>query len=48
MAQAVLRLYPGSNLWIGPTIREGFYYDIEASSPINEEDLARIEDEMGK
>ncbi|MGA2141728.1 MAG: threonine--tRNA ligase [Brevinematales bacterium] len=48
MAQAALRLYPGSKLGIGPTIQEGFYYDIETSSPINEEDLARIEDEMEK
>ncbi len=48
MAQAVKRLYPGSKLGIGPTIHDGFYYDIEASSPINEEDLARIEEEMGK
>ncbi len=48
MAQAVLRLYPNSKLGIGPTIQDGFYYDIETSSPINEPDLARIEEEMNK
>ncbi len=48
MAQAVMRLYPGSKLGIGPTIQDGFYYDIETSSPVNEEDIARIEEEMGR
>ncbi len=48
MAQAVQRLYPGSKFGIGPTIKDGFYYDIETPSQINEEDLGKIEKEMGK
>jgi threonyl-tRNA synthetase len=48
MAQAILRLYPGSKLGIGPAIKDGFYYDIDASKPVTEEDLPRIEEEMQK
>jgi threonyl-tRNA synthetase len=48
MAQAVMRLYPGSKLGIGPTIQDGFYYDIETSSPVNEADIGRIEEEMDR
>ncbi|KXK26522.1 MAG: Threonine--tRNA ligase [candidate division WS6 bacterium OLB20] len=46
LAQAVLRLYPGSKLGIGPVIEEGFYYDIEAPSRISADDLPQIEAEM--
>lgn len=48
MAQAVKRLYPNAKLAIGPSIAEGFYYDIEADSPITAEDLPKIEGEMKK
>lgn len=48
MAQAVLRLYPGSKFGVGPTIKDGFYYDIESSSPIGDADLEKIEAEMEK
>ncbi len=48
MAQAVLRLYPGSHFGVGPAIKDGFYYDIDASSPIIEDDLPKIEAEMRK
>ena len=48
MAQAVLRLYPGSHFGVGPAIKDGFYYDIDASSPITDEDLPKIEAEMRK
>ena len=48
MAQAVLRLYPGSHFGVGPAIKDGFYYDIDSSSPITEEDLPQIEAEMRK
>ncbi len=47
MAQAILRLYPGAKLAIGPTVEDGFYYDIEMG-PVSEEDFPRIEEEMGK
>jgi threonyl-tRNA synthetase len=46
MAKAVQRLYPGSKLAIGPTIENGFYYDIDIPQPISVEDLPRIEAEM--
>ncbi len=48
MAQAVLRLFPGTKLAIGPSIRDGFYYDFEFEKPISHEDLPKIEEEMKK
>ena len=48
MARAVMRLFPGVQLAFGPTIETGFYYDIDATPPIREEDFPRIEDEMRK
>jgi len=46
LAEAVMRLYPGVKIAIGPPIADGFYYDFEFSTPISEDDLAAIEDEM--
>jgi threonyl-tRNA synthetase len=46
MARAVMRLFPGVQLAFGPTIENGFYYDIDATPPIREEDFPRIEEEM--
>jgi threonyl-tRNA synthetase len=46
LAQAVLELYPGAKLGIGPPIENGFYYDFDLPQPIGEEDLARIEERM--
>jgi threonyl-tRNA synthetase len=46
MAQAILELYPGSKLTIGPPIEDGFYYDIEVAGRITDEDLPRIEERM--
>lgn len=48
MAQAVLHLYPGTKVAIGPSIKDGFYYDFELPVSISEEDLAGIEAEMCK
>ena len=48
MAQAVLRLYPGTHFGVGPAIKDGFYYDIDVAGTITEEDLPRIEAEMRK
>src|ERR1043166_1032242 len=48
MARAVMRLFPGVQLAFGPTIENGFYYDIESPTPIREEDFPRIEEEMRK
>jgi len=46
MAQAVQRLFPGTRLGIGPSIEDGFYYDMEVAGTLTEEDLPRIEEEM--
>src|SRR5918997_3347253 len=46
MAQAILELYPGSRLTIGPPIQDGFYYDIEVEGRITDDDLPRIEERM--
>ncbi len=49
MAQAVKRLYPQAKFWVGPVIRDGFYYDMDlGDESLNDEDLARIEKEMKK
>ncbi len=48
LAEAVKRLYPNAKFGFGPTIEEGFYYDIDFSSPISDSDLAKIEGEMKK
>jgi threonyl-tRNA synthetase len=48
MARAVLRLFPGARLAFGPTIENGFYYDVDVTPPIREEDFPRIEEEMRK
>ncbi|MBQ9756643.1 MAG: threonine--tRNA ligase, partial [Clostridia bacterium] len=46
LAQAVKNIYPTSKLAIGPTVENGFYYDIEFKTPITQQDLAKIEAEM--
>jgi len=46
MAEAVLKLYPGTKLGIGPAIEDGFYYDFQLPEPIQAEDLPAIEKEM--
>ncbi|MBE6991718.1 MAG: threonine--tRNA ligase [Ruminococcaceae bacterium] len=48
LAQAVKRLYPEAKLAIGPSIAEGFYYDIDSESPFTPDDLEKIEAEMKK
>ncbi|MDT8408619.1 MAG: threonine--tRNA ligase [Wenzhouxiangellaceae bacterium] len=46
MAQAVKRLYPETQVTIGPTIEHGFYYDFARQEPFHPEDLEAIEAEM--
>ncbi len=46
LAEAVLKLYPGTMLGIGPAIENGFYYDFQLPQPIQNDDLAAIEKEM--
>ena len=48
MAQAIKRLYPDTKLAIGPSIEDGFYYDIDRETPLVTEDLEKIETEMKK
>ena len=46
LAEAVMRLYPGVKIAIGPPIADGFYYDFEFPEPISDSDLVAIEDEL--
>src|SRR6266487_4208681 len=48
LAEAVRRLYPGVKIAIGPPIENGFYYDFAFPEPIREEDLEKIEAEIGR
>lgn len=48
MAQAVMRLFDGVKLGIGPSIEDGFYYDFDLDHRLSPEDLERIEEEMRK
>ena len=44
MAQAVKHLYPHAKFWVGPVVKEGFYYDIDLGDDIiNDEAIAAIE-----
>src|SRR3954454_5841246 len=46
LAQAVSRLWPGTKLGIGPTITDGFYYDLAIPVHVSVDDLPRIEETM--
>ena len=48
MAQAILRLYPDATFGVGPSIADGFYYDVDHEGGFTEEDLPAIEAEMKK
>lgn len=48
MAHAVIRLFPGTKVAIGPAIENGFYYDFDPKVQFTEEDLPKIEEEMKK
>ncbi|MCI7735415.1 MAG: threonine--tRNA ligase [Dysosmobacter sp.] len=48
LAQAVKRLYPEVKLAIGPSIEEGFYYDMDSPFPFTPEIMTEIEGEMRK
>ena len=43
MAQAVQELFPGTQVTIGPSIEDGFYYDFARAEPFNPDDVAAIE-----
>jgi len=46
MAQAVQELHPGTQVTIGPTIENGFYYDFARDEPFTPDDLTRIKERM--
>ncbi len=46
MAQAIKNLYPDAEFYVGPVVKEGFYYDFKVNETIGEGDLKRIEKEM--
>ncbi len=48
MAQAIMELFPNENvqLGIGPTIENGFYYDIDMTTKLTEENLKQVEEKM--
>ena len=48
LARAVQNLFPETKLAIGPTIKDGFYYDFESKKTISNDDLEKIEAEMKK
>jgi threonyl-tRNA synthetase len=48
VASVVQRLFPGTQVTIGPAIEDGFYYDFAKQTPFTPEDLQRIEEEANK
>jgi len=46
LAEAVLELFPGAKLGIGPAIQDGFYYDFELPRAVTPDDLSAIEARM--
>lgn len=48
MAQAIQHLFPGVKFAIGPSIENGFYYDLDTEHRFTQEDFPAIEAEMAK
>ena len=46
MAQAIKELYKDAKFFVGPVIKEGFYYDFKVESKITDDDLIKIEKKM--
>jgi len=46
LAEAVQELYPGTQVTIGPTIENGFYYDFARDEPFSSDDLEKMEQKM--
>jgi threonyl-tRNA synthetase len=46
MAQAIKELYPEAKFFVGPVVKEGFYYDFKVGEKISDEDLPKIEKKM--
>ena len=48
LAQAVQHLFPETKFAIGPSIKDGFYYDFDVEHPFTPDEMAKIEEEMNK
>ena len=48
MAHAIKSIYPEAKFGVGPAIENGFYYDFDINSKLDEEDLRKIEEQMEK
>ncbi len=48
LGHAIKQLWPNTKMAIGPTIDNGFYYDVDMEEPISEADLAKLEKQMQK
>jgi threonyl-tRNA synthetase len=48
LAEAATRLYPGTKVAIGPSIKDGFYYDFDFPQPVGEDELPKLVAEMEK
>jgi threonyl-tRNA synthetase len=48
MAEAICSIWPDAKLVYGPTVEDGFYYDIDLDEPIRPDDFDRIEEKMRK
>lgn len=48
LATAILRIWPDAEFAAGPPVENGFYYDVDLSHRISQEDFPRIEEEMRK
>ena len=46
MAQAIKELHPEAKFFVGPVVKEGFYYDFKLNHQLNDEDLSVIEKKM--
>lgn len=48
LTQAMIKLYPGLKMAMGPATEDGFYFDFDCSKSISEKDFPKIEKEMQK
>ena len=48
MAEAICKIFPAAKLVYGPTVENGFYYDVDLDEPIRPDDFERIENQMQK
>ena len=46
MAQAIKELHPEAQFFVGPVVKEGFYYDFKLNKQLNDDDLVIIEKQM--